>query len=63
MMSEAVAWITGKEPMLTVDGLKMSQHMMFFSSGKAVAELGYSWRPYVQALKDALAWFRREGYL
>jgi dihydroflavonol-4-reductase len=63
MISEAMAWVTGKEPMLTVDGLKMSKHMMFFSSEKAKAELGYSWRPYVQALKDALAWFRREGYL
>ena len=63
MISEAMAWVTGKEPMLTVDGLKMSKHMMFFSSEKAQAELGYSWRPYVQALKDALAWFRQEGYL
>jgi dihydroflavonol-4-reductase len=63
MAAEAVAFVTGKEPMLTVDGLKMSQHMMFFSSEKAKAELGYAWRPYVQALKDALAWFRAEGYV
>jgi dihydroflavonol-4-reductase len=61
--AEAVAHVTGKEPFLTVDALKMSRHWMFFSSEKARRELGYSWRPYVQALKDALAWFQREGYV
>ena len=63
LAAEAVAWITGKEPMLTVDGLKMSRHLMYFSSAKAKAELGYRARPYTQALKDALAWFRAEGYV
>jgi dihydroflavonol-4-reductase len=61
--AEGLAHITGKEPFLTVDGLKMSRHWMFFSSDKAKAELGYGWRPYVQGLKDALAWFRAEGYV
>ena len=63
LASEAIAYLTGKEPFLTRDGLKMSRHWMFFSSEKARQELGYSWRPYVQGLKDALAWFRREGYV
>ena len=63
MAAEAAAYLTGKEPFLTVDALNMSRHWMFFSSEKARQELGYSWRPYVQALKDALAWFRREGYV
>ncbi len=61
--AEAVAFLTGKEPFLTVDALKMSRHHMFFTSGKAEAELGYRARPYVEGLKDALAWFRREGYV
>ena len=60
---EAVGQITGKEPMLTRDALKMASHRMFFSSDKALAELGYSARPYQEGLKDALAWFRAEGYL
>ncbi len=63
LAAQAAAFVTGKEPFLTVDGLEMSRHWMFFSSQKAEQELGYSWRPYVQGLKDALAWFRREGYL
>ena len=61
--AEAVAQLTGKEPFLTADALKMSRHRMFFSSAKAERELGYQARPYALALADALAWFRQEGYL
>lgn len=61
--AEAVARVTGKEPMLTVDALKMSRHHMFFSSKKAEAELGYSARPWQQAIEDAVAWFRQSGYI
>jgi dihydroflavonol-4-reductase len=61
--AEAFAAITGKEPFVTVDALKMSEHHMFFSSAKAERELGYSARPYAQALSDALGWFREAGYV
>jgi dihydroflavonol-4-reductase len=61
--AEAVAQLTGKEPFLTVDALKMSRYRMFFSSAKAERELGYKARPYPDALADALAWFRQEGYV
>ena len=59
---EAVAQITGKEPMLTRDALTMSKRRMFFASGKAERELGYAARPYAEGLTDALAWFRQHGY-
>lgn len=61
--AEAVARITGKEPFVTADALKMASHHMFFTSAKAERELGYTARPYGEALADALAWFRREGYV
>ena len=61
--AEAIARLTGKEPFLTADALKMSRHLMYFSSAKAERELGYRARPYALALADALAWFRQEGYL
>ena len=61
--AEAIARLTGVEPFLTVDALKMAGHHMFFSSAKAERELGYRARPYPEALADALAWFRREGYV
>jgi dihydroflavonol-4-reductase len=60
---EAVAQITGKEPQLTVDALNMSKRRMFFTSAKAEAELGYSARPYREAIADAMAWFRQHGYI
>ena len=61
--AEAVARLTGKEPFITVDALKMAKYRMFFSSAKAERELGYSARPYREALIDALDWFRSAGYL
>jgi dihydroflavonol-4-reductase len=61
--NEALARLTGKEPFLTVDGLKMAKHRMFFTSAKAEAELGYRARPYREALADAIDWFRAEGMI
>lgn len=61
--AEAFARVTGKEPFLTRDALRMSRHRMFFSSAKAERELGYTARPYVQGLRDAVAWFRENGYI
>jgi hopanoid-associated sugar epimerase len=62
-VAEAVARMTGKEPFVTSDALKMASHHMFFSSAKAERELGYTARPYAEAIADALAWFRGRGYL
>ena len=61
--AEAFARVSGKEPFLTADALRMSRYRMFFSSEKARRELGYGARPYKEGLKDALAWFRENGYL
>jgi dihydroflavonol-4-reductase len=63
IVAEAVAQITGREPFLTRDALDMASHQMFFTSAKAERELGYSARPYQEALADALAWFRSAGYI
>lgn len=51
------------EPFVTVDGIRMAKKRMFFSSAKAEAALGYSHGPAEQALRDAVAWFRGNGYL
>jgi dihydroflavonol-4-reductase len=62
-LAEAVASITGKEPFLTVDALRMAKYHMFFRSDKAMRELGYTYRPYTEGLADAVAWFRKAGYV
>ncbi|HWX48541.1 MAG TPA: hopanoid-associated sugar epimerase [Roseomonas sp.] len=61
--AEAVARLTGREPLLTRDGLRMSRYRMFFTSAKAERELGYRARPYEEGVADALAWFRQAGHL
>ena len=61
--SEVTARLTGREPLTTLDGLKMSRQHMFFSSAKATRELGYRPRPYQEGLREALQWFREAGYI
>jgi dihydroflavonol-4-reductase len=41
----------------------MARKKMFFSSAKAIAELGFAPRPVRQAIEDAVAWFRANGML
>ncbi len=62
-VSEAWGRVTGKEPMLTRDALKMARYKMFFSSERAKAELGYTYRPWQQAVGDALDWFAKQGMI
>ncbi len=62
----AEAWTRlsgGDEPFATADGVRMAKKKMFFSSAKAARALGYRWRPARQALVDAVAWFRDNGFL
>lgn len=61
--AEMIAMLTGREPLLTRDGLRMSRQRMFFSSAKAQRELGFRARPAGDALRDAIEWFRSAGYL
>jgi dihydroflavonol-4-reductase len=56
-LAEAWAKLTGKEPLVTVNGVRLSQKHMYFTSAKAHRELGYHPRPAHDALADAVAWF------
>jgi dihydroflavonol-4-reductase len=61
---EGVTRVRGSgEPMLTVDSVRMSRKLMYFSSEKARRELGYSPRPAVEALRDEIEWFYKHGYV
>jgi dihydroflavonol-4-reductase len=62
-VAEAMAKVTGQSGRVTLEGVRMSRKRMFFSSAKAVRDLGYSWRPPVKALEDAVGWFRERGLL
>jgi dihydroflavonol-4-reductase len=54
---EAAA-LAGIEPLVTRDHLRMARKLMYFSSAKAIAELGYAPRRAREAVRDAVAWFR-----
>jgi len=61
--AEALARITGRTTRITLEGVRMARKHMFFSSAKAVRELGYRWRAPTEAFEDAVLWFREQGYL
>lgn len=62
---EAIWRLVGRtsEPFVTIDGLRMAKKLMFFSSAKAEHDLGYQPRPAAKAFKDAITWYRDQGYL
>ena len=61
--AEAMARLTKREPFVTVDGLRLSEYLMYFTSAKAERELGYKPRAAEEAIRDAIDWFRAAGYL
>ena len=62
-LSEGIAKVTGIEPRVTVDGVRLAKKKMFFSSRKAKQELDYRPGPARQAIEDALSYCREHGYL
>jgi dihydroflavonol-4-reductase len=61
--AELMARLTGREPFITRDGVRMARKKMYFTSAKASRELGYAARPARDAIADAVGWFRANGYL
>ena len=60
------AWartVGGKEPRVTLVGVRLAKKRMFFSAEKARRVLGFHPRPIEEALHDAVNWFRQHGYL
>jgi dihydroflavonol-4-reductase len=62
-VAEGFARVTGRSTRITVEGVRMARKRMFFSSAKAVGELGYQWRAPTLAFADAITWFRDQGLL
>jgi dihydroflavonol-4-reductase len=61
--AETIARFTGREPLVTLDALRMSKYRMFFTTAKAERDLGLAARPFTEALADAIGWFRGAGYI
>jgi len=57
-VTEAWARISGSQPQVTLDAVRMARKKMYFSSDKAMQELGYEPRSGDLAIADAVAWFQ-----
>ena len=60
---EFFARISGREPQIPVEGVKMSRHRMFVASDKAEKELGYQPSAVETALTTAVRWYEEHGYV
>ncbi len=58
-VSEAASRITGKPASMPVEGIKTLREPHPLSSAKAVRELGATFRPFKETLRDELAWYAR----
>jgi dihydroflavonol-4-reductase len=63
LASTGWANLTGLEPMVPLDAVKMARKKMFVSLDKAKRELGFNPGPVDGALKRAVDWFRANGYV
>ncbi|MCZ6689097.1 MAG: NAD-dependent epimerase/dehydratase family protein [Planctomycetota bacterium] len=54
--------VLGRTPRVTVSGVRMTKNKMWYDASKAIRELGFRQSPVEQALRDAVDWFRQNGY-
>lgn len=59
----AVSKISGREPQIPLEGVRMARHKMFVDVSKAPRELGYSHGPVEDALARAVRWYETNGYV
>jgi dihydroflavonol-4-reductase len=59
---EGVSRLTRRPPAVPLTAVRMARKRMYFSSDKAIRELGLPQTPAETALKDAVDWFTERGY-
>lgn len=62
-VSTGLSSITGREPAIPLDGVRMAHAPMYYSSAKAVKELGLPQTPVKEAIRKAVQWFQENGYV
>ena len=58
-----VARLSGREPQIPIDGVRIARHNMFVDCGKAARDLGFSAGPVAPALGRAVRWYEDNGYV
>lgn len=59
----AVSRLTGREPRIPLEGVRMARHRMFVESTKAARELGFASGSVEAALERAVRWYEANGYV
>jgi dihydroflavonol-4-reductase len=55
--------VTNRPPLITPAAVRTARLGLRADCGKSVRELGVTYRPIEESVRDALVWFAREGYL
>jgi dihydroflavonol-4-reductase len=62
-INAAISRVTGREPLIPLEGVQMARKLMYFSSEKAKKELGFEATSVYAALERAVAWFQTNGHI
>jgi dihydroflavonol-4-reductase len=62
-MNTIFSRLTGREPQIPVEGVKIARHMMFVDCTRAQRELGFKPGSVATALERAVRWYEANGYV
>ncbi len=62
-LSEGISRLTGREPTIPLEGVRMAKKLMYYDGSRAVRELGLDMTPVEEAFRDAVRYFASSGYL
>ena len=62
-VDETLSRFSGKPPRAALAGVRMAKHKMFYNPAKAIRELGLPQTDPREALREAIDWFRENGYV
>jgi dihydroflavonol-4-reductase len=57
-IAETAARLRNQTTLMTISGIRTLQHNPGYNSAKAMAELGVTFRPLAETLRDEVAWYR-----
>jgi dihydroflavonol-4-reductase len=63
LISQALAYLTGKPPVVSYTVARLSNETNYYTAAKAVKELNLPQTPIKIAIREAFDWFKKNGYL
>ena len=61
--SEGVSRLTGREPLVPLEGVRMAKKLMYYDGSRAIRELGLVPTPVEEAFREAVRYYVSSGYL